>query len=411
MASRTELYQITRELRRYLEWQLQGGAPGVLPAPIAEREAWQRAESAREVERARVMREELFGAPAAKPVKTAPQVERGEPAPAKAKGSRLDAISGPDKSRGPSAPTPSPSPSGGGGGLWNDFGSRPRRTFHAVEEKSAPASNTPVNDAPAAPRPPAAQPQQPVKQPVKQQVSVAQDPPSDMGPADDFGGYDESYDESYIDYSEFELSEPPVAVEQEVEKPVRRVEMTNAEKLDFLKNYLGDCHRCALHQGRTQVVFGDGNPKARLMFIGEGPGKEEDRQGVPFVGVAGDLLNQMIAAMGFQREDVYVASVVKCRSAENRNPAAGEVRECSPFLLKQIEAVQPEVIVALGGLAAQTLLGDSSNFTQLRGRWHAWKEIPVMPTYNPNSLLRNERLKRDAWNDLQLVMARLGEKK
>lgn len=455
MASRTELYQITRELRRYLEWQAAGGAPGVMPAPVAEREAWQELEKAREVERAQAMREALFGAPSARAAAVAkPEVtqntsaERGESQPAKVTGSRLDAVMGPDRASAPSSSAPAKTsssvPTSSGGGLWNDFGSRPRPTFHAVEEP-APSSASPASSSQRSPSPASSSQRssssnqfgsqssgsqsrsQPAKPSVNQQASQRpaasnrSDNRSEPEPipvsfdADDFGGYDESYIDYSEDYSEFSFSEPPVVaekvVEKVVEKPARRKEMTNAEKLDFLKKYLGDCRRCALHRGRTQVVFGDGNPTARIMFIGEGPGVEEDRQGVPFVGEAGELLNKMIGAMGFKREEVYVASVVKCRSSENRNPVAGEVAECSPFLLKQIEAVKPEVIVALGGLAAQTLLGNTANLTQLRGRWHVWKEIPVMPTYNPNSLLKNDRLKRDAWSDLQMVMARLAEKK
>lgn len=247
--------------------------------------------------------------------------------------------------------------------------------------------------------------------------------PSPPPPADDFG-YLSTYDEQYIDYSEqyAEFDAPVhmpavmdssgvVAPIESAKKPARRAEMTNAEKLDFLQKYLGDCRRCALHQGRSNVVFGVGNPQARLMFVGESPGAAEDRAGEPFAGEVGELLNRMIAAMGFQRQDVYLASVVKCFSGENRNPIASEVRECSPFLLKQIEAVRPEVIVALGGLAAQTLLGKDANLTQARGRWHTWKDIPVMPTYNPSMLLKNENLKRDTWKDLQMVMARLADKK
>ncbi len=427
MASRTELYQITRELRRYLAWHAQSGAPGVMPAPMAEREAWQELEKAREVARAQAMREALFGESSAKPVqpdRAVDRVERGGSAapsssqpssPARVSGSRLDAVVGPDK---PKAAVPTPVPTGSGGGLWNDpsmmrINSRPRPTFHAVED--------PVIEEPAvvAPRSSAANPssgsspsrQQPVN---RQEQSVPVPVVTSSGP-DSFEGYDESYIDYSEDMSEFNLSAPPAViekvVEKVVEKPVRRKEMTNAEKLAFLEKYLGDCRRCALHQGRAHVVFGEGNPEARIMFIGEGPGIEEDRKGLPFVGESGELLDKMIGAMGFKREDVYLATVVKCRSSENRNPVAGEVAECSPFLLKQIAAVQPDVIVALGGLAAQTLLGDATKLTQLRGRWHAWNKIPVMPTYNPNTLLKNDRLKRDAWSDLQMVMARLAEKK
>jgi DNA polymerase len=171
--------------------------------------------------------------------------------------------------------------------------------------------------------------------------------------------------------------------------------------------YLGDCTRCGLCEGRTHIVFGDGSPHARLMFVGEGPGYNEDQQARPFVGKAGQLLDKMVGAMGFARDEVYIANVVKCRPPDNRDPAPDEVVACSPFLHKQIDAIQPEVIVTLGRFAAHNLLGVDTPISRMRGEWHDFKGIPVMPTWHPAYLLRNESEKRNAWTDLQAVMKRM----
>lgn len=184
-----------------------------------------------------------------------------------------------------------------------------------------------------------------------------------------------------------------------------------AEKMDFLRDYLGDCQRCPLSKGRTNVVFGVGDPEARLMFIGEGPGLEEDRQGLPFIGPSGQLLTKMIEAMGLSREEVYITNVVKCRPPEKRSPEPFEVKECAPFLKKQIQVVKPDVIVTVGRFATVTLLQVDEPLGKLRGRWHEYMETAVMPTYHPAYLLRQEEnpeFKKKAWNDLQMVMKRLG---
>ena len=179
--------------------------------------------------------------------------------------------------------------------------------------------------------------------------------------------------------------------------------------LDDLAVFLRDCQRCKLSRGRTQVVFGVGAPRARLMFIGEGPGREEDLQGEPFVGRAGKLLTEMIEkGMGLARADVYIANVVKCRPPDNRNPEPDEVMACSGFLRRQVEVVQPEVVVALGRIAAQALLATTTPIGQLRGRWRDFAGTPLMPTFHPAYLLRNPQDKRLVWEDLKLVMARLG---
>jgi len=169
-----------------------------------------------------------------------------------------------------------------------------------------------------------------------------------------------------------------------------------------------DCTRCKLHRGRTKLVFGDGNAKAELVFVGEGPGRDEDQQGLPFVGRAGKLLTQMIEAMGLQRKDVYICNVVKCRPPENRTPEKDEVETCSPFLLRQLDAIAPKVIVCLGSIAAQTLLETNRGISHFRGEWMDFRGAKLMATYHPAYLLRNPSAKGEVWKDLQKVMAVLG---
>lgn len=177
------------------------------------------------------------------------------------------------------------------------------------------------------------------------------------------------------------------------------------QSLDELRAAIGDCHRCKLGSGRTHLVFGAGNPRARIMFIGEGPGRDEDLQGEPFVGRAGQLLTDIITkGMGLKRADVYIANVVKCRPPENRNPEADEVASCEPFLKKQIELVRPEIIVALGKFAVQTLLQSKVPITRLRGNWHSYQGIRLMPTFHPAYLLRNPGDKKLVWEDIKKVL-------
>ena len=182
-----------------------------------------------------------------------------------------------------------------------------------------------------------------------------------------------------------------------------------AARLAEIRADLGDCRRCKLCAGRTQIVFGVGDPEARLLFVGEGPGADEDRQGEPFVGRAGQKLNEMIRAIGLERSQVYIANVVKCRPPANRTPEADEVETCSPFLFRQIEAIAPRVIVALGAPAAKTLLGTREGITKIRGTWGECRGVPVMPTFHPAYLLRaytveNRRL---VFEDLKAARARL----
>jgi uracil-DNA glycosylase len=179
--------------------------------------------------------------------------------------------------------------------------------------------------------------------------------------------------------------------------------------LDEIRRELGDCQRCKLCTGRKNIVFGVGNPRADLVFVGEGPGENEDLKGVPFVGAAGDLLTKMIQAMGFSRDEVYICNVVKCRPPGNRNPEPDEIAACEPFLRSQLLAIQPKVIVALGKFAAQTLLRDSTPITRLRGQWREYQGVKLMPTFHPAYLLRSPAEKRKAWEDLQQVMKIFGK--
>jgi DNA polymerase len=179
--------------------------------------------------------------------------------------------------------------------------------------------------------------------------------------------------------------------------------------LEAIRAEIGDCTRCPLaYAGRHRIVFGDGSPAARLMFVGEGPGADEDAQGVPFVGKAGQLLNNMIAAMGLARSEVYIANIVKCRPPGNRVPEPVEATTCSQFLVRQIDVVRPEVIVALGSTAATYLLGVKQSLSGLRGRWHTCRGAKLAVTYHPAFLLRDPRQKAEAWKDLQMVMGEMG---
>lgn len=193
--------------------------------------------------------------------------------------------------------------------------------------------------------------------------------------------------------------------------------------LRIIREDLGDCTRCRLHkQGRKQIVFGVGNPNADLVFIGEAPGADEDQQGEPFVGRAGQLLTNMIKAMGLEREQVYIANIIKCRPPNNRTPERDECETCSPFLMRQVATIKPKVIVALGAVAAKTLLAINDSMSNLRGRWYEfkatgvrsndpnWSGAKLAVTYHPAFLLRDPRQKKEAWKDLQMVMKELGLK-
>jgi uracil-DNA glycosylase len=210
------------------------------------------------------------------------------------------------------------------------------------------------------------------------------------------------------------VEEHPIPGRKNISLPPQALEATappdRAAALQLIRDDIGDCTRCALHKGRNKLVFGDGDPAARLMFVGEGPGADEDAQGIPFVGRAGQLLNNMIAAMGLKREEVYIANVVKCRPPGNRTPEPEEGNTCSPFLFRQIDVVRPQVLVALGATAATYLLGQRQPLAGLRGRVHAFRGMQLIVTYHPAYLLRDPRQKKEAWADLQIAMRELGLK-
>jgi uracil-DNA glycosylase family 4 len=201
--------------------------------------------------------------------------------------------------------------------------------------------------------------------------------------------------------AEVEISAPVAKPESGVSDPVAA--------LKIIREDIGDCTRCVLHkQGRKQIVFGVGNPHADLMFIGEAPGADEDIQGEPFVGRAGQLLTNMIKAMGLTREDVYIANIIKCRPPGNRTPERDECATCSPFLMRQIEVIKPKVIVALGAVAAKTLLAINAPMSEFRGRFYDFRGTKLAVTYHPAFLLRDPRQKKETWKDLQMVMKDLG---
>jgi uracil-DNA glycosylase len=201
---------------------------------------------------------------------------------------------------------------------------------------------------------------------------------------------------------------PPLIVPPPGPSLFEAVDKVKDDTLLKIREDLGECTRCKLHKGRNKIVFGDGDPKAQLVFVGEGPGADEDAQGLPFVGRAGKLLTQMIEAMGLQRKDVYICNVVKCRPPENRAPEPDEVSACSPFLIRQIDSIHPRVIVCLGATAAKTILNTTRGISQFRGEWLDWRGHKLMATYHPAYLLRNPPAKADVWKDLQKVMAELG---
>ena len=197
---------------------------------------------------------------------------------------------------------------------------------------------------------------------------------------------------SHLDIGKLDSSNPQV-----------EVRMT----LDDIREELGDCSRCRLSGSRTSIVFGSGNPDARLMFIGEAPGSEEDRQGLPFVGRAGQLLTKIIESIGIRRNDVYICNVLKCRPPKNRNPEADEVETCSPFLRQQLEAVRPQIVCCLGTFASQTMLGMKVPISKLRGRFHDIDGIRFIATFHPAYLLRNPAKKREVWEDMKQIRAAL----
>lgn len=203
---------------------------------------------------------------------------------------------------------------------------------------------------------------------------------------------------------------PAIVAEEHVEAQPEKPSAGSpaSDTVEDIRRELGDCQRCALGATRNNLVFGAGNAGAELVFVGEAPGRDEDLQGEPFVGEAGQLLTKIIQAMGFSRDDVYICNVLKCRPPNNRNPQPVEIEACHPFLLRQLRAIGPKVIVALGTFAAQTLLQTREPISRLRGRFHDYHGIALMPTFHPAYLLRNPAMKREVWDDMKTVMKMLG---
>ncbi len=222
---------------------------------------------------------------------------------------------------------------------------------------------------------------------------------------------DENVRQFFADIKPAVPPEPATAAELvvPVSAPQKNNIRSGAEKrldsLEKLHESMKNCRQCQLCTGRRNLVFGEGDPDARLMFIGEAPGYEEDMSGRPFVGAAGQLLNKMIKAMNFSREEVYIANIIKCRPKDNRTPAPDEISMCIPFLHQQIHLIRPEVIICLGATAAKALLNTANGISRMRGKWCNFENIPVMPTFHPAFLLRQESAKRDAWSDLKQVIA------
>ena len=197
-----------------------------------------------------------------------------------------------------------------------------------------------------------------------------------------------------------DVSERPVRAEQTADPGLA---------LQAIRDDLGECTRCRLHEGRTHLVYGTGNPSARLMFVGEAPGQDEDEQGLPFVGRAGQLLTKMIESMGFRRDDVYIANVIKCRPPGNRPPKPDEVATCEPFMRRQIASINPEIVCALGSFASQAVLRRPDKISMIRGRFFLVDGVKILPTYHPAYLLRSPGEKRVVWEDLQKIMAVLNK--
>ncbi|PNU19632.1 DNA polymerase [Geothermobacter hydrogeniphilus] len=204
-----------------------------------------------------------------------------------------------------------------------------------------------------------------------------------------------------------QISLPPQEMMSKTATDPSPVQADVRETLEQIRADLGECRRCKLCEKRNSIVFGVGNPDARLVLVGEAPGREEDRRGEPFVGEAGQLLDRILFAMGLQRSEVYICNVEKCRPPGNRDPEPDEIAACEPFLKRQLAAIAPQVIISLGRIASQALLRDQTAISRLRGHWREYQGIPLMPTFHPAYLLRNPTAKREVWEDVKQVMRRL----
>ncbi len=217
---------------------------------------------------------------------------------------------------------------------------------------------------------------------------------------------------SYLTRSKFDVADTgAAAITAEVAAPSAETAFSGiGSALEDVRAELGDCRRCLLHRTRRCLVFGEGSQKADLVFVGEAPGADEDIQGRPFVGRAGQLLTKIIKAMGLKREEVYICNILKCRPPGNRNPQPDEIAACEPFLIRQLEAIRPQVICALGTFAAHALLKSEAPISVMRGHFHSYQGIPLMPTYHPAYLLRNPGAKKQVWEDVQMIMTTLRER-
>jgi len=210
---------------------------------------------------------------------------------------------------------------------------------------------------------------------------------------------------SYVeDQVEMGFSEAPASKQSGANGESDSASSALYESMEDIRNAVENCQLCPLCETRNNVVFGDGSEDAKLVFVGEAPGSDEDRQGKPFVGRSGQKLTQIIEAMGLSRSDVYITNVLKCRPPGNRNPMPDEIRACEPYLIAQLQLIEPRVICALGTFAAQTLLRSDRRISRLRGQFHVYQGIKLMPTYHPAYILRNPKFKRDVWNDVQMIM-------
>ncbi|MGM0558364.1 MAG: uracil-DNA glycosylase family protein [Myxococcota bacterium] len=417
MSAKTEIYSIARDLRAYLEWQAKSGTSGAVPADAEQRAVFEAIEKRREDQKLAAARREIMGedAPEAssEPVERpdAKHVEKEKPSDTAKSSTASDNAAENLRERFSAAtreekPTVETESDDSDDQPWKRFGSRPRPRFAGKKEKSEMADKSKPKT-------------QERNQKNRDQEDESSGGSGQRGPQYDENTYPEASGvmmEGAVDVGDSGGGNAPPQAKQKPRRAQKQQEtekkskddMTKAEKLEFLEDYLGDCKRCDLCENRTNIVFGDGSAKARLVFVGEAPGYNEDKQGLPFVGDAGQLLNKMIEAMGLEREDVYICNVIKCRPPKNRDPRPDEIKECSPFLRKQLEVIDPEVIVSLGKFASQWLLESDDAMGAMRGTWHAWNDTPVMPTYHPAYLLRQENQKRKTWNDLQMVMERLG---
>ncbi|AWV88102.1 uracil-DNA glycosylase [Bradymonas sediminis] len=443
ISARGELHRVTRTLKQYLKWQRANGAIGSVPAPPAERAAFEATQKAREQAKLDKLKAGLRGPQASAPTQppsyappaapprapAAPDAPTSAPSPPE-QGERSTGSPVPTSrfaKKEPSAAQPAPDILGSSTATpWKTLGSRPAKRFQghaAAPEASAPTQTsapTPERAAPSRPTPQRAAPAQSAPNP-------SQSEPQNMS-ADEDDIYlmdgDESELEMPSDYDPAMFYDaPPSQPAPPKPAPALRkdpAKMSKPEKLAFLQNYMGDCRRCGLCEGRKSIVFGAGNPDARLVFVADAPSASDDQAGSPFAqssvaGTPDELLAKMVKAMGLSLDDVYLCTVLKCRPPGDRPGQLDEVKECQPFLFKQLGVIEPEVIVALGGFATKVMSLVDPSIKPARGQWQTWRGTPLMPTYHPRELVASQGrqqvdMKRTTWQDLQSVMAKLGLK-